>query len=377
MTENWSRPFRYWVLSTLAVSFAVLAWHVRELISPVVIAALLAYVLNPAVDFLTHRTRLSRPISVTIIFLASLGALAAIPALMLPTLLIEIQTLSVDLRGTLSQAQDFLSQPVVILEWEINLEPLLPNLTQLFSESITTITENAVHLLEAITKNLIWILVILVSTYYLLRDWSRLRDWLFHLAPAAYQPDARRIYQEIREIWRGYLRGNLALMVIVGVVFTLAWVAIGVPGALILGILTGVFTIIPELGPAVAATLAVMVAFFEGSTYLPLSNIWFALLVTGIYLGLINIKGIWLRPRIFGRSVHMHDGVVFVAIMVAVLLQGILGALVIVPVLASSAVVGRYLYRRLLSLPPFPDAEPNGIDQNLADEKVHLSHPDP
>ncbi|MCF6303195.1 MAG: AI-2E family transporter, partial [Devosiaceae bacterium] len=180
----------------------------------------------------------------------------------------------------------------------------------------------------------------------------KLRDWVFNLIPPAHQPDMRGIYQEVKQIWQGYLRGNLALMLITGVLFTLAWLAIGLPGALILGIITGVLTIIPDLGPAIAAALAAIVALFEGSTYLNITNLWFAVLVIGIYMLLINIKGIWIRPRIFARSVHMHDGIVFIAIMAAVVLQGILGALVIVPVLASAGILGRYVYRQLMVKSP-------------------------
>jgi len=154
----------------------------------------------------------------------------------------------------------------------------------------------------------------------------------------------------MKQIWQGYLRENLALMLITGVLFTIAWLAIGLPGAFILVIITGVLTIIPDLGPAIAAALATVVALFEGSTYLDISNYWFAVLVLGIYMLLINIKGIWIRPRIFARSVHMHDGIVFIAIMAAVVLQGILGALVIVPVLDSVGVLGRYIYRQLMGL---------------------------
>ena len=195
--------------------------------------------------------------------------------------------------------------------------------------------------------------------YYLLRDWAHLRDWLLSLPPDLFKSDANRIYQEIKDIWRGYLRGNLALMTIVGIVFTIAWLALGVPGALILGFIAGILTIIPDLGPAIAAILAAIVAVIEGSTYLPLSNFWFAILVLGVYMGLINIKNIWLRPRIFGRSVHMHEGLVFIAIIIAVVIGGILGALIIIPVLASAGVIGRYIYNRTLGLPPWPMDPPD------------------
>jgi len=352
MTKQWSLSFRYWILSVLTILIVGLLWFAWELISPLVIGALLAFVLNPAIGFLTHRTKVSRSWAAIIVLFTGLGGLIAISSLMIPRLISEIQVLFIDLQAILSQIQETLSQPVIILDWIIHIEHLMPDFTRLFSESITAIPVNAFHLLEATSKNLIWGLVVLATVFYLLRDWSRLRDWLFKLTPEPYQADTKNIYHEIRQIWQGYLRGNLVLMVIVGIMFTLAWIAIGLPGALILGLITGLLTIIPDLGPAIAAALAAVVALLEGSTYLNISNFWFALLVIGIYLLLINIKGIWIRPRIFARSVHMHDGIVFIAIMAAVVLQGILGALVIVPVLASVGVLGRYVYNQLVGSSP-------------------------
>ncbi len=213
--------------------------------------------------------------------------------------MLKSKFLFIDIQDILSQIQKTLSQPVIIQDWVFHIEHLMPDLTRLFSESITSIPENAFHLLETTSKNLIWGLVILATVYYLLRDWTRLRNWLFSLIPDPYQPDADRIYCEIKQIWQGYLRGNLTLMVIVGIMFTLGWFAIGLPGALILGLIAGVLTIIPDLGPAIAAIFAVVVALFEGSTYLNISKFWFAVLVMGIYLLLINIKGIWIPTAHF------------------------------------------------------------------------------
>ena len=364
MARQWSISFRYWVLSVLTILFVGTLWFVRDLISPLIIGALIAFVLNPAIGFLTRHMKLSRSWAATIVLFTGLGGLISLSALMTPRLIREIQVLFIDLQAIFSQTQETLSQPVTILEWDLNFEYLMPDITRLFSESITAIPENAFHLLEATSKNLIWGLVILATTYYLLRDWGRLRDWLFKLIPKIYQSDFRLIYDEIKKIWQGYLRGNLALMLITGVLFTLAWLAIGLPGAFILGIITGVLTIIPDLGPAIAAALATVVALFEGPTYLDITNFWFAVLVIGIYLLLINIKGIWIRPRIFARSVHMHDGIVFITIMAAVVLQGILGALVIVPVLASTGVLGHYIYCQLMGLSPW---HPNELEKTTSD----------
>lgn len=357
MYENWSRPFRYMMLTGLVLVLIGLLWYVRAVFSPLIIAALLAYILSPVVDYLSRFSKLSHSLVVTIAILIVIIILSVTIAIVAPPLIDQIQLLSVELNDFFNSIQKFILQPIVFLNQEIQLGQYIPDLAKLFSESIASISKNAIQLVESTTKNMIWFLVIVVATYYLLLDWQKLYDWLLNLVPVAYQADIQRLYLEVGHVWRGYLRGNLTLMLIVGVAFTLVYIAIGMPGALVLGLLAGLLTIIPDLGPAIAIGIAVIVALFEGSTYLPISNFWFAILVIGIYLGLINVKNIWIRPRIFGRSVHMHEGVVFIAIMVAVVLEGILGALIVIPVLGSAGVIGHYLYRKTLGVNPWPEDE--------------------
>jgi predicted PurR-regulated permease PerM len=131
------------------------------------------------------------------------------------------------------------------------------------------------------------------------------------------------------------------------------------------------------VGPFIGTVVAVIVALLEGSTVLPVSNLVFALIVAATYGVLIAIKNVWLRPFIMGRSVKMHEGLVFVAIIGAVIYGGILGALIVVPVIASLAVIGRYVRSKLLGLPPFP--EEKGDNQSLDDllpgiSRIHPKH---
>ncbi|MQC27237.1 MAG: AI-2E family transporter [Chloroflexi bacterium] len=353
MRKPWNSTFRYWLATALILFMLAALWFVRELIGPLVIGALIAFVLNPSVNMLHRSTRLSKSTVVTLGLLITLALLIGLGAILSPALVTESQVLSTDFQEILSDVQVFVAEPLIFLGRQIDLQRVLPDFSNLVTEGIATIPENAFHLLEATSRNLIWALVILATTYYLLRDWEHLRDWVFNQVPKAEQPDMRRLYKQLKGIWLGYFRGNLLLMLIVGVVFTIAWLAIGLPGAVILGVIAGLLTIIPDLGPAIAAVLAMVVALVEGSNFLPLTNLVFALLVLGVYLVLINIKSIWIRPRIFGRSVHMHAGVVFVAIMAAVILQGVLGAIVVIPLLASVGVLFRYAYRRLTDQDPF------------------------
>ena len=351
MKNNWSPSFRYWILTIIAVLFIAFLWFSREMISPLIIGGLLAFVLNPAIRFLQSRTRMSHSLTVTLVVLGGLLAMIGSLALLTPTLVIQAQEVGEGLQQIFNDVQIFISQPINLFGLSFDLQNVLPDFSNLLTDSITAIPESAVLLIEATSRNVIWGLVIFATTYYLLRDWDRLRDWVYRHVPEDEKNNARLVYTEITNIWFGYFRGNLLLMLIVGIVFSLVWSVIGLPGAVILGVLTGLLTIIPDLGPAIAAFFAILVALVEGSTTLPLSNSLFALLALVIYLVIINIKGLWLRPLIFARSVHMHDGLVFIAIMGAVVLQGVLAAIIVIPILASAGVLASYIYRRMQGLP--------------------------
>ena len=286
-----------------------------------------------------------------LLFLIILTALIALPSLLLPTLANEVQTLSSVASNSFNHIQDIFKEPIVISKWSFNMGDLLPNLEKIFSEGAATLSKDVLQIVGSTGDQFIKLMIILAASFYLLRDYARLRDWLVGLFAETHQPNILIMYDEIKRIWSGYLQGNLTLMAIVGLAFTLAWLAIGLPGAIILGVLTGFLTIIPDVGPAIAVVLAVLVAGLEGSNFLQISNLWFAALVLGIYFILINTINIFFRARIYARSVKMHDGVIFLAIMSAILVQGVMGALIVVPVLASSVIIFKSIYRSLFGLP--------------------------
>jgi predicted PurR-regulated permease PerM len=214
----------------------------------------------------------------------------------------------------------------------------------------------------------IWIIVILVAVYYFLAEWPRIRNGFIGSFPDKYEAELNELYQRVRRIWMSYLRGQIVLMLIVGVAFTIAWSIIGVPGGLVLGVIAGFLTLIPDVGPFLAAMLAVGVALLEGSTWswMPASHLIVGLIVLATYIILISIKNFWVRPVIMGRSVQMHESLVLISILLATVLWGILGALIIVPVLASLVVILDYLRRRILGMPPFPPVEPFVLEEKPA-----------
>ncbi len=364
--NEWSLPFRYVAGIIIFIAIIALLIYAREAVKMLVIAGFIAYIISPAVTMLTHSTKLSRTAAVNVVYFSALIVLVGLPATLTPIFFDEIQIVASDLLDLSRQMSIMLTQPVQFGGWVFHFQQLGASLGQLQAAILTPLPEEALALLESTSINVLWSLVILVSVHLFMSEWPRIREWLIGLAPAAYHQDMVELYRRLHNVWMAYLRGQIVLMVVVGVVFTLAWLILGIPGALVLGALAGLFTLIPDVGPFLAAVVAMGVALLEGSSWIPLSNFWVAGIVGLTYLVLINLKNFFVRPIIMGRSLHMNEALIFIAIMMATILEGILGALLVVPVLASAIVIMEYLRRRILGLHPF----------EVEDEKQFVTPPE-
>jgi predicted PurR-regulated permease PerM len=369
MKTDWNPTFRYMVGVLAFASFVAFLIYARQAVRILVVAAFIAYLINPAVTFLIEKARMSRALAVNLVYFSALILLVGIPVTMTPIFFDEAQLVIRNLLDLTSQLSAALMQPIEFAGYEFYFEQLGQSLAQLQTSVLTPLPEGLLRLVESTSVGALWALVILVSVHLLLSHWPKMRDWTFGLVPPAYQDELRELYRRIRQVWMAYLRGQIVLMVIVGVVFTIAWTIIGIPGALALGVIAGFFTLVPDVGPFLAAALAVGVALLEGSSWIPLSNIWVAGIVTITYLILINMKGLLLRPYVMGRSVHMNEGVVFVAILTATILEGIMGALLVVPLLATVALIAEYIRRRALGLPAFDESGKIRFITSLKEDK--------
>ncbi|MBL8079616.1 MAG: AI-2E family transporter [Anaerolineales bacterium] len=357
-TSQWSLPFRYTMGIIIFAALIALLFYAHEAVKMLVISAFIAYIISPAVMVLTQNTKLSRTAAVNIVYFGALIFLVGIPATLTPIFFDEIKLVAQDLLALSREISGMLSYPIQFAGMVFHFEQLGESIAHLQDTVLTPLPEEALALLETTSINVLWFLVILVSVHLFMSEWPNMRNWMIDLAPDAYRDDMHQLYRRLRSVWMAYLRGQIVLMIVVGVVFTIAWAFIGIPGALVLGVLAGLFTLVPDVGPFLAVALAVAVALLEGSNaswLSPVSNVGVALIVIIVYLVLINLKNFFLRPIIMGRSLHMNEGVIFIAIMIATILEGIMGALLIVPLLASVVVIMEYLRRRILGMVPFAD----------------------
>jgi len=352
--RRWSTTTRAVVIVVVLALLAVFMHEIRPLIAPLMLAGMLAYTLNLAVRYVVRRTPLSRKWAVNLFYFFLVAIIIATPSTLVPIVVSQWQTLTAQLHTVSQQLQDFIQSPLVIGGVELPLQQMFSDLTAV-STDFSSAFDSALAVVETTSLNLIRLVIIIVTGYYLLMDWPGLKAWLLRLLPEAERQDAGRLIDELDQVWRAYLQGTLALGLIMAVLFIIVGYAIGLPGAVAIGITTGVLSMIPEIGPWIAGAIAILIAYFAGSNYLPISNFWFAVLVAGIYLLVTQVKSLWLRPRVMRRFMHMNTGLVFLAIISAALLQGILAALLVLPILATIGVIGRYIRARLLDLNPWPD----------------------
>ena len=181
-----------------------------------------------------------------------------------------------------------------------------------------------------------------------------MQNWIEHLIPSAYQYDFRIIRDEINQIWGAFFRGQIVLGFVVACIFSSIGLLLGLPFALGMGIFAGLLEFLPSIGHGIWLVTASVLALTFGSTWLPLPNWAFALIIIGLHLFYQQFDLNYLMPRIIGRRVQLPPLVVILGIVAGAVLAGVLGILLAAPTIASARVIGRYIYANLLDMDPFP-----------------------
>ena len=340
MDIQWSNTTRTLVVVIILAAAVWLAVVAAPLLQAVGIAALLAYLLEPAVSLVIRTTGTRRSWATGIVFSLFLLAVVGIPALLGTIVAAHMHRIEVEFLEAMQEVTGWLSQPIVILNFSFHPQELLGNLPVMAGDALATLPGGSLIVLSSVTTNLLWVSVILIALYYFLKDGSKIKPWLTGLVPADHQAEIRRLLDEVDNVWGKFLRAQLLIFFILALL-------------------------------AVAGTLLVVWLFRAG--HLDWSFWGFALLLLLVYVAVQQVDNFWLRPQFLGKRLRLHPGVVFVALIGALALSGVLAALVIVPVIATVRVVGRYVHRKLLGLPPWPEAEtldddglPGGVDNAAA-----------
>ena len=178
-----------------------------------------------------------------------------------------------------------------------------------------------------------------MTCFYALLDHEKLIKWVYQITPPSLRANLSRNLDEVNSVWKAYLRGTFSMMLFIGLLSGLGGLAVGLKNALIIGLIAGLLEMIPSLGPTIATFIAGMSAWTQGSVTLDISNLWFTILVCGIFILIQIIENTILIPRVMGKHMKLHPALVFVAIVSTLSLFGVLAGLIVIPVIGSIVVV--------------------------------------
>ena len=384
MSTKWSRQTRYIVGVGLVVFGLALIYVSRSVLAMIILAALIAFLLNPIIHLFQNRLRFPRGAAVAISYiLAGLVVLLA-PLILLPQVIeglnyladIDYQLLVENvvgwIEGSLITLRDV---DTLILGLRVNLEPLaqpaldflqanepevsisMPSFDTLVNSVWSGLTVTfgvATNLAGSVFSGMFTVIIMILSAIYMSIGADKYHTYFMKVVPPLYHDEVNKLLNRLGFIWHAYLRGQLKLMLIIGVVTSIGLYILGVPGAFILGVIAGVLELIPNLGPILAAIPAVIVALLQGSTYLDVNNLIFALIVIGFYVLVQQFENTFVVPRVLGNAVELPPLVVILGVWIGASVWGILGALLAAPVIASGREIVWYLYMKVLGQDPFP-----------------------
>lgn len=366
-SPRWKAGTKRIVLTVLIVLALLALYRIRTLLIPVIMAMVIGYVVLPIVDFITRKTPIKRGLAIALVYLVIVSILIAIPVSTIPQLIAQGNNLLNNTPRYIEELGEFLQQPLVIGGYVIPLNELP------LDQAYETISNNLLDIIQTVGRQgfsifggvasatlstVGWIIIVLVLSFYMVKDYRELWGGIVKVAPDDYHSDLQQLGTEISATWNAFLRGQLILGFIIGVITFVVALIIGLPNALLLALIAGLLEFVPNIGPVIAAIPAVLLALFQSqSSWLGnlVGPLWFALIVIGLYVIIQQVENMVLVPRIIGRSLNLHPLVVLIGALAGASVAGILGILLAAPLLASARLILFYIYRKLLDQPPFED----------------------
>jgi predicted PurR-regulated permease PerM len=312
-------------------------------------------VLSPVVQFTQDRLRLRRGLAVLLVFILLIAVFIAVPVSIAPLFANQFAGLNLDFQSIFVAVEDALAHRYVIAGRVIDGDAIFQQLIGLLQGALESVFGQTLGIAVEVISSLVWVVFITVVSFYLIKDGGELSKWIEQLVPSVYRVDYICLRDEIGQIWSAFFRGQIVLAIVVATIFTIGGFIIGLPFTLVMGILAGLLELIPTIGHTIWLIMASILALFVGSTWLPVPNWVFWLIIIALHLIFQQFDLNYLLPRVIGRRVLLPPLVVILGIVVGAVVAGVLGIFLAAPTIASARVIGRYIYANLFDLDPFPD----------------------
>jgi len=354
------------VAFTMVAIVAGLVIQFRGIIAPLLMALVLAYLLSPVAGFLQRALHSSWSLAVGIIYLLLLILLIGILTLGGVGLVQQIESLVSVVRTGLSSlpelidglsGQTFQFGPFQLDFSKLDLNELSTQLLGIIRPLLGSTGSLVGTMAAGAAQFLGWALFVLVVSYFVLVESGDVRGTLVPVNIPGYADDILRLGGELSRIWNAFLRGQIIVFFLATAAYTLVLTLLGVHYALAIAFLAGLARFVPYVGNIVSWTTLGLVAYFQQSNVFGLPPLSYALLAIGLALLIDQVFDNFVTPRIIAQALRVHPAAVLIAALVFANLIGLLGVVVAAPILATVALVWRYIVRKMLDLDPWPPGE--------------------
>jgi len=334
-------------LLILVALFFYVIYLIRIAVIPLIIAAGIAYLLTPLVLLLKRKMRKVFAVAITYVIFS--GVIFVILFFIIPLFIdqgrIFLNRLPIYINNVSDVLNDFLANSPVVENIEnVVGKDFIPNdmnaVTQSFLSSIDLENLNIFQSAGTFTRSIFNILITFIIGpllgIYALKDTDKMRQNFLRPFSPRIRRDITAILDKINNVAGRYIRGQILVSIIVGLLCTIALIILRVDFAFLLGVIAGVFNMIPFLGPFIGAVPAALTALFIS----PLK----AILVILIFVGIQQLDNYVISPNIMKYQVGVHPGIVIFSLLAAGAVFGVIGLLLAVPTVAVLQEVIKYYF---------------------------------
>jgi predicted PurR-regulated permease PerM len=337
-----SRPLFYTLIGVFLVGLVF--YYLRGILAPVLLAFLLAYAFDPLVEWMA-RHRFPRALASAICLLLLIVLAAGLLALILPALHQELQSLAQKMPAYLEKIRDS-AIPWIEETFGVELPDTIGEAVETarnkvggkageFAGPVADFLKGILSSTFGLLASLIYVVIIPLFTFYFLNDYPKITGWFKDLIPPRHREYTLGVMGEVDGVLSGFLRGQLTICSILAVFYSILLSIVGVPAGITIGIIAGLFNLVPYLGTATGVLLSCLFLALEGA-------VWTGYLAVGlIFVGASIADGLFLTPRILGKKLGLAPVAVILAVLAFGEVFGFLGVLIAVPVTAVGKVLGK------------------------------------
>ncbi|WP_294985587.1 AI-2E family transporter [uncultured Fenollaria sp.] len=335
------------IITVLAILFFIYIYKnflmVRTITLSILVAAMLAYFLNPMVKSVRKRLKISDTLAILTVFLIVILIFLILGFTVFPKTISDIKNLIIKFpeyyKQTLESINDFFNQYELFKGINLDNELIVDNISKIYKKQ----TANAGNLLVNSAKNVMSFVFSLVLTpifaFYFLKDKDKIKEKFKAMIPEARKERLIRLFSNIHNDMTKYIIGKIKMAIFVGFATFIMLLALGVEFSFVIGIITCVADIVPYVGPLMGLIPAFVFAFIDS----PIKALWIFVLYILIQWVENNIVG----PKILSKETGFHPIVVLFLLILGAALFGFLGMILSVPIaLVIKTVYNEYVVNK-------------------------------